>query len=322
LRFGANARRKALSLLAGVVVMGSAGYVTYCLDGLGHRQILAMSGGLVAAGNVKNGPDATEYCPVNIPLHPDFLKNCMLHINPRARVRVVVWGDSHARHWELVFRKIATDHDLEPFVVSHGGCPPLVGVWRPDAIRSVCKSVGGTANILRAIIELKPDYLFIASRWPFYTDGFVRGSDWEPNRNLPTEKPRKQATGKPSHIALEHGIVNTIAELRAAGIDPIIIGSLPVLKGDPRRRPIADIQMTGAEFQVLNAPIYDIFRRVANLRVFEPASELCNSVCSGSINGNVIYWDDNHLNVFGSMAFERDLLKILGIDSDRPAPLH
>jgi len=313
LRFGAHGKHKAAGLCLAMTAVGAAGYITYAHRGIAERQIYTATGALRSANNLPVGVDTSASCPFSADAHPDFLKYCSLHINPRAKIRVVLWGDSHARSWEPVFRKLATERDLNLIVISHGGCPPLIGARRPDGVGLLCKSLDGTKNVMNAVSALKPDFVFLTARWSLYAPSRIAGSTWQPTYTLLTEQPTGPASANAARQTLQKAISISIAELRTAGIDPIVIGPVPLLKGDPTRALVSELKSTAREHQLIHEAAWSALRKENGLRILDPASLLCKDECSGAIQGQPLYQDDNHLNAFGALLFEREILRFMGL---------
>lgn len=86
---------------------------------------------------------------------------------------LVIWGDSHAA---------ALAHGVVPvegwsiFVISHNGCPPVLGVWRSDDIGNSanCPDSSATKKYAEYIRALKPEQVFLVARWTLYIEGWQK----------------------------------------------------------------------------------------------------------------------------------------------------
>lgn len=314
LRFGAHGPRKAMVLLAGMALAGCAGYATYSLDGFGKRTIVTLGGRRIPADNIQDGQGNNRDCPAGKDLHPDFIMNCTLHINPRAKTRIVVWGDSHAGSWQPAFEQIARRNDLELYVVTQGGCPPLDGVYGPGP-RSACKSADATRNVMNSIIALRPDRLFLAARWGMYYATRIEGSEWQPRHFFVTTEINGPATDQTSRKALQERLPATIARFRSVGIDPVVIESVPVLKGVAAtwRKAPEELATTIAEHRQINGFSRSVIQQIPDLTVYDPALKMCGAVCRASIGGKMMYSDDSHLTPQGALFFEQELARLVPV---------
>ena len=84
--------------------------------------------------------------------------------------KIVVWGDSHAA---VLSKTIPDINGAKIYVISHFGCPPVVGVKRFDGLgNSVnCNNTDTLEKYAEYIKSLKPETVILVGRWSLYLNG-------------------------------------------------------------------------------------------------------------------------------------------------------
>jgi peptidoglycan/LPS O-acetylase OafA/YrhL len=108
---------------------------------------------------------------------------------------VAVWGDSHAARLSPGLRKVFGEERISQ--LTRNGCAPLLDLPSPPASGKECSN--GNSQILDILRRDKPKTLILFGAWQNYT------MDWRP------------------HSKFAEMLLNTIQQIKAAGIDDIIV---------------------------------------------------------------------------------------------------
>jgi peptidoglycan/LPS O-acetylase OafA/YrhL len=307
IRFGAGGGRKAAVLLGLVLAVGALGAVVYVKDGFPGRSVI----GLKRPPVVRTPGDPDAPCVGREKLPPELANLCVSHLNPGAKTRVVLWGDSHAEVWAIPLVALAKQRGFELYVLRHDGCPPIEGVWRPanNASITLCETPDIMRRIEDAVIALKPDVVILTARWSLYSHGWVRNGRLLKANGFLADKTVATATEQTSQQALEREIPRSIAKLQAKGIRVIVIKNPPVLHWEVtnQRKSLDELQVTAAEHASLSQFTDDVFGKLKDVTIFDPAKDLCPDTCAVERGGALLYFDDNHLSGPGAMAYEGEL---------------
>ena len=210
---------------------------------------------------------------------------------------IVLWGDSHASAWSPVLFKIAEAHQLRVVRFYVGGCPPLVGTRRIDAIfaSAPCASFGQGEQVIKAIKSLSPTQIFLAARWSLYTPSKVAAVGTE-----------VVDAGSSSTRVLEPQLKKTLLAL-PPDIPITIFRTAPVLEGEPQRALLrhARIETSSESYRrqesEANRAIDAAVASRSNVRVFDPGDLLCEKLCNVVQNGTVLYSNATHLSAQGAL---------------------
>ncbi len=307
IRFGPGGGKKAAVLLGLVLAVGALGAVVYAKNGFPGRTVIGQKRPPV----VHTPGEPAPACVGRESLPPELANLCVSHLNPGAKTRVVLWGDSHAEVWSMPLTALAKARGFELFVLRHDGCPPIEGVWRPanNASLTLCETPDILRRIEDAVIALKPDVVVLTARWSLYSHGWVRNGRMLKANGFLADKPVATATEQTSQEALAREIPRSIEKLQAQGIKVIVIRNPPVLHWEVtnQRKSPDELQVTAAEHAALSRFTDDIFGGLRDVAIFDPAKDLCHDTCAVERGGELLYFDDNHLSGPGAMAYEREL---------------
>lgn len=303
IRFGSLGGGTALVLLALLLAVGALGAGVYLLDGFPGRTFVGEKRPPV----VREPGDLRPGCVERDKLPPELADQCVLHLNPGQRPRIVLWGDSHAEVWAVPLGRLARARGFELFVLRHDGCPPIEGVWRPASSTSLtsCESPDIMRRVEDDVVALKPDIVILAARWSLYAHGWIRNGRLLKANGFVTDAPVAAATIETSQRALARQLPRSIARLQENGIRVVVIKNPPVLHWEVTnlRKSLAEVQVTAAEHAALSRFTDDIFGSIPGVAIFDPAVELCGESCAVERGGRLLYFDDNHLSQSGAMAY-------------------
>lgn len=308
IRFGPRLRRLAPALFALLIVAGLAGISARLANGFAFRPVLSQ----VRAPFVIDDPAQNHLPCSDTASMPGILaRACYSHVNPGAPHIVVLWGDSHALFWAPDFEAMARKDGFELYVLKLEGCPPIAGIRRSDIeySQAVCGTLEPSRAVFDAILALRPEVAVLASRWSNFSHGWIRNGRLMQGNSFLTTSPDGVATRETSRAALSERIPGTIDALKAHDVSVVVIRNPPVLKFEVTnlRKSIADLEVTPAENDALSRYTDDIFARIKDIDLFDPAKTLCSEVCRAVIDGRELYTDDNHLGLFGAQLFQKQL---------------
>ena len=216
-----------------------------------------------------------------------------------ARLRVVLFGDSHASHLIEALHEAGMNTKTHIYAITRGGCSPLIGVEiAHDQSAAECQAHNEAA--IRLMKSSRVDAIVIAGYWSAYAQ----------ERSLPFEDPAQfsGSAGQRFGVALS----TTLRRINAAGSSVILVNEEPrpgsrfsparyataVWHGTPPRPGIRrDAYLEAvARFDVL----------LAGLDV-QPAHQvrhekyLCGvNFCPAVEDTQSLYTDEHHLSAFGS----------------------
>jgi len=225
---------------------------------------------------------------------------CEIGVRPGKPIDLVLWGDSHAASLIPAFRRYAEERGLSLALTVRGDCLPLVGVWRTKDPSQVCRKFNDEA--LAFIREHNARYVAIAARWQVYASG--------PQRLL------DDAHGSPSRsadraillAALERSM-NGLAGSEVMVVEqiPELLAPLPTAYLIMQRIALSPgtIAPTLEQHRKKSRVAADAMTELAashRLARFDPALTFCKEkVCTYEADGNLLYFDNDHLNTEGTM---------------------
>jgi peptidoglycan/LPS O-acetylase OafA/YrhL len=303
--------RGALVSICGVMAMifiASASVVA--LDGLPERSSVAY----VKAAKIQMKRDsATDQSCLNLFPVGDAPTYCRQH-NPNKRMIGII-GDSHAHVLFPGTSELAQQSGYGTLLLANSGCPPLVGALtgRNAAELEVCSK--NIDRIINAISENKNiEYIIIATRGPQYLNGLGFGPA-EANYNHPpiTSKYPIKSINK-AETAFINGLENTVNILNQKNIKIAYLLQVPELgmtSQDCLGRPFklinssksctVDINVYKERMSSYRKLILNLTKKIPNLKIIDTENAFCTDIyCSGFIDNQLLYADDNHLSVAGS----------------------
>ena len=208
---------------------------------------------------------------------------------------VLLLGDSHVRHSFFLVRDYLAQEGYKVIALSKGGCPFLLGVTAtnvPD-----CEAANQEAL---AFLKSRHDvtHVFLAAEYTSYTDGGTLAP--------------ASSSGFSNPGLLEQALASTLDTLRAW--HPIFMYQIPPLTFDPRRCVPRPFRLTrvasGCSDDRIDVDrkvgpyllaVNSVLRRSSDIQTFDVTDVLCGrAVCSASNYGDVLYFNETHLNAIGA----------------------
>ena len=224
---------------------------------------------------------------------------------------LAVWGDSHADALMSGFDALAQAHGVAGVALTHGSCPPLLGVEVHEREENGCPPLNASA--LGVIERLDIRKVVLAARWAGYAEGrlYIDGA--------PTVRMRRsgaQAFQAGDHVMFTAALADTFARLRNAGRQVFIVLPVPEAK-----RPIAetlalaaalhegvDLAPTRAAYDARQGYTRATIDRLSHqygVVEIDPAAGLCGPKrCRVELQGRSLYYDADHLSRRGARLLE------------------
>lgn len=263
-------------------------------------------------------------CRRTVGLLPEGVRFCSFGADwSDAKVKVLLWGDSHAEHYApIVEAAVAERGDIS--VVLLPGCAPAYGgsVQRVDS-NPARSEAGCAAHFERAlrILNLNQDIslVLLAASWSGKLPQlYERGREGE----------RSAANGS---RLLEIALLDLVDGIRAEDRDIVLLADFPTWGGrNPLfcavsgagtllRRDCAEDEavITMAQFAGRHGPANSVLNAVAEKRDFvsvvHPGTGLCDETCQTYVDQEFIYRDGSHLRRDLSMGARRELADKIGL---------
>ena len=235
-----------------------------------------------------------------------------------AKIKAVLWGDSHASHFAPLIEPFAKDADAS--VLLFTSCPAILdGVHvnrsSPSEPSYSAKCGAWRSKILRDLRQHPEiNIAVLASSWSYL--------------------PRLLYDSDPSHLDAGSGakIFESALDRTITDIGPertvIVIGSVPQWPQDPLPCELTTVLLRACRAPVLTRaaalafqqPTYDAILRAAarhpNSRAILPAIKMCKSGdCVGKLNDEFLYRDASHIRRNLNAATIRELGTMIGLNT-------
>jgi len=248
-----------------------------------HGDILA-----IAAASKDASPKRAE-CHFDGTLAGDFDKSCVLGaaVAPTA----IVYGDSHGAELSIALGALAQTRNESIRELTASGCPPALDFTYPG--KGECP--GYNAKTLAQLVALAPTTIIVATNavaWTHeYSAEFRRGLDLV-LRALAASGHRVILFGQVPPHPNELPVPATLARRAMLGTDPEQYTFAPDM----------------AALQSLDVALEKIATRAGATYVSLLPALCRQNACRAAIDGQVLYFDDNHLTVAGEKLIAARLL--------------
>ena len=271
-----------------------AGLVLWNSDGFPHRFPPETRGLIV---NMFSTPELVR-CVENVSLEQVSAgRVCNFGAGDTAP-KVLVWGDSHAMALMPAVDALAKAHGMHPYFIGKYNCLPLFAPPSPTRIdpgmdRYGCATFN--AAVLEAIARLEPELIILDGAW----------ANPEPPPHVPD---------------IAAGIEQTVSRVGAHARSTCVVFAVPKLKYAvshallvAHRRHIPDdfLNLSRADALAQHEDMERDVRAIAQrsgLKVADPKDVLCAAgSCLYEAGGRSLYFDDEHLSVYGALYVARAL---------------
>lgn len=238
----------------------------------------------------------------------DDVKVCLVG-NVSKPPTVAFFGDSHAGAMMHALKQVTEASNTAVLAHPGAGCPPIEGIRGIVGGLSgdECKNYMFSVNKILSEVDSIKTVILIA-RWSAYLEGYVEKSGG-PYAYF-------DESGVPEIVArrLEYRkrLVGTLCNMAAQHVVYVVLPIPEYKKNVPRELARQLITGIGNGNQIV--PLVDYLQRHATvmqafneasqkcgIRLIDPVPYLClENVCNSVIQGRPVYYDDDHLNEFGS----------------------
>jgi hypothetical protein len=224
----------------------------------------------------------------------------------------LVWGDSHGVMLFHVIDRTASSFGRQGLFVSRAGCPALLGVSqaRRPAYEKPCLEFGRAVEDLLAATP-SVDIVIIASRWAIYAVGERYGTEKGPIVHIKDAESSTLSLEENEQV-FRRGLSRTLDRLHDLGKRVAIVAQTPeapshvpstLARARWLHRPV-QVTPTVEQYAQRQDPMIRAFREAAThegVFVLYPHEYLCSGDgCQVAVAGRSLYYDSNHLTVFGS----------------------
>ena len=221
-----------------------------------------------------------------------------------ARGTILLAGDSQAYAVADGVIQAAADLGYDTVVTSHTGCP-FLGRESSGVHNYPCRS--WQRDIVEYVQSARPAAVVIANR----SGGYVQpGLQW---RTAARDDGRRATSVDEAADLWRAGLADVVAPMRDAGVPVVILSAVPEMPGYTNRTSLLGGVLGSRDFTIpretaeqLRAPAVSVEQSIAvdhpGTVLHDPFPALCDdSACYATRDGAVLYQDETHLSVEGSL---------------------
>ena len=302
-------RNRSIVSSSQVFGFSAAGCIFFCVAGLaGSHSGLQTLWELRHPGLIneveKTAPPIARDCPGL----PERQGTMLCKVVGHGSKRVVLWGDSHA---EVLARGVLPVDGIEYYLISHTGCPPIIGMKRFDGIgnSSNCSELNIIGNYAKYISSISPDVVIMAGRWLVYINGWRKNGVLQSAHHFLSdqENPRLLETSDERRNLIQKKLLDTVDHL-AKTARVVLLMQPPEMPDDEFRQaqrstysiPVADVKKWHQD----EYELFKIFNARPDIKVIDAKTAFCDPAsCKTRVNGVLLYSDNNHLSDAGIALF-------------------
>ena len=231
---------------------------------------------------------------------------CRIGVQDSRAPTLMVWGDSHADALMSAFDDLARSHGVAALDVSHGSCPPLLGVEVHEHEDNLCPPLNAAALALIEHYDIRK--VVLAARWAGYAEGALYRPDAPPVV--------LRTVGAPGladdHAVFTAGLERTFAILRRKGRQVYVVLPAPEVDRDVPGTLAREVVLGGRVDFAPTRAAYDrrqgftraVIHHLAvryGVTEIDPAGRLCDAArCRLTQGGHPLYYDADHLSLHGA----------------------
>jgi peptidoglycan/LPS O-acetylase OafA/YrhL len=223
---------------------------------------------------------------------------------------ILLWGDSHAAVIRSVFRDAAEQANVSVAYIGLPGCPPLTGAGRkrrhnrPDTCQNLNAEVD---DLLR---WRKYSDVVLVARWDYYAVGKHPSEENDPEQHYLRDDKSTSASLAENKAVMARGLQRTIEAVTASGARAWLVMEPPYVGYNTPNRLAREIMNGQSPDRMFGIGAAEKAKRSAFIRelvaglpvtVIDPAEVLCDADhCLAVDGGKPLYFDDNHLSIYGT----------------------
>lgn len=255
---------------------------------------------------------------------PD-LKGCTS--KPNIPADTLIWGDSHGAYMANFINELDLEGSSNIVHITHAACPPVIDpyfVYNKGQKANKDKScVTRNLQVMEYIKTQKFQYVYLVARWPLYIKGNVK-ENWRDLNIFMLDNLIDEAHHIDNNrLVFAKKLSQTIEQLIALDITPIIVQNAPGNFKDPSRcNQVNNLAFSnkidcdqGADYIVnknkeANLLFSQLDKRFEPLKFIPVQSLLCeNGVCTTILNNKPVYYDDDHASQAGAYMLGHEYIK-------------
>ena len=200
-----------------------------------------------------------------------------------AKIKIVLFGDSHAAQWFPALEKLATQHGFELISLTKSACPGPSVIKRETGNYKNADCSAWRANSYRRIAAIHPEAVIVSGMEHFeMPSGYSSRSNW-----------------------WREGEAKTLSHLQGGSSNLIYISDTP--------HPLRDIPscIASGSTSKCNGTQSSNPYFIAGFKNINPTPWLCASACPAIIDNHVVYRDSSHISVAMSRLLSQKLYTAL-----------
>lgn len=223
---------------------------------------------------------------------------------------VLLWGDSHARHFSAGFDELMRKTQRAAILLTVNGCLPATDVRHVARSLRLARDCDALNKQIISILQRDPGRwdVYIAARWNFYgsVPNTLRAKISRLLRPGGQEAARIAQSGHPNTAAAIEDVITSIEKFAARitlieqvpefKFDVRHCGDILAVRGVDQARCSVARDEIFAKYQEIAALLHAVGQRHASVRFLDPKSLLCaGQRCAAKIGGTFVYRDSNHI---------------------------
>jgi hypothetical protein len=236
--------------------------------------------------------------------------------------KLFAFGDSHLYSSLPAIEFVSKELGYELTYAGYSGCPPLINVYphRSDQNNKNCNILN--EKVIKYITDQKIDYVFLAARWSYYTEGDYLGGGIQYLLSHEDE----YVSRKNSLSAFRKGLNATFKMYSRTEAKVVLMLQVPMQEKHPKNIYYNSIVSEKVKQVLLNTSSVSMakhleFQRKTNEIISEEAQKFSNiilidatksmcvdQVCPVGDEFKSYYFDDDHLSIYGNNKLKEILI--------------
>ena len=319
IRFGGRRKIKLIILIMLMNIVGFIGFSCYWLEGLPLRSY-PLKYQTYTQSMVRTPREIECF---EVPYVHSKKDNWFCNLgNKDIKPKFFAYGDSHALSLLPALEKYSIENKTNIIFTGISSCPPLLEIQSLTGEERIkqgnCKELN--ERIFNFVRDNKISSVLLIGRWSIYTGGGTIKPD---DVGFISSNNTREITKESSKIAFEYALKQTIEKYRNIGVRVYLFEDNPQQIHEPKEA-LRQSNSTDDSINRLSVSIeehknnqswvsnkfMDLDKKMVTIINFD--NVLCNSsICQLSHGGKMLYFDDDHLSVYGSMFVYQNLQQAL-----------
>jgi peptidoglycan/LPS O-acetylase OafA/YrhL len=247
--------------------------------------------------------EGSDYNCSKIKVDINFIDKCIL-TGGDSRKNILLWGDSHANHFFGFFDELSKDKNINVYIKSFPGCPPIYGVYRISQHYSKTCFDHNIMVFNELVASDEFDIIVLAANWVNYPLGPHLSDNQDMHPSIENSKRAfyfnlSEQLTKLSTLNKRVWFINSVPNFKInagqCSVKNKILGYPDITRCI---RSHDEISLRKSDLRKF---VNEHVEKFDNITLFDFENKFCNyGVCSPLINNEIYYKDGNHLSDFGS----------------------